>query len=295
MSGSFDIKTALALLPVMTGQEQVTKQLIDGILMYNSLISDSTRGQLIDFVLKTRLTASAKLRLRSTYTDVENLVKDIRKYLLPKKSSEAIQSQLFRTKQGRRTIESFGSELEELFVNLTIAQADEDSSKYEVLRPLNERTAIKRFADGLSDQRLSTIIAARQFDSLPEAIRAAVDEQVTSAHDHVMQVRPVYRNNGFTSRTPTNYYRHFNMRARPNYHNRSYNNNQQRPNYYNQQPAQFLPNVGNRVAHGNRFPRSQHVRGRTQRKPHNIRVQLAGADMPNPIENAENRNQFFRS
>ncbi|KAG7295451.1 hypothetical protein JYU34_021634 [Plutella xylostella] len=41
--------------------------------------------------------------------------------------------------------------------------------------------AIKKFADGLRNRRLSTIIAARNFSSLKDAIQAAIDEEVTSS------------------------------------------------------------------------------------------------------------------
>lgn len=61
------------------------------------------------------------------------------------------------------------TQLGELFVNLTLAQSDENSVKCYILCPLNEKTAIKRCVDGLSGPRLSTIIASRQFSSLPEA------------------------------------------------------------------------------------------------------------------------------
>ncbi|XP_063627450.1 uncharacterized protein LOC134798951 [Cydia splendana] len=177
---SFDVKTAIALLPVMTGQEDTTKQLIDGILMYSSIINSETQQVLIDFVLKTRLSSSAKLRLKTSYSSVELLVTDMRTFLLPKKSSESIQAQLYRARQGRRTIEAFGAEIEDLFVNLTISQADGNDSRYDILRPLNEKSAIKRFADGLADPKLSTIISSRQFTSLPEAIRTAIDEHSSS-------------------------------------------------------------------------------------------------------------------
>lgn len=235
----FDIRTAIALLPVMTGQEQVTKQLIDGIVLYNSMITEKTRNQLIEFVLKTRLSANAKLRLKTSYSSAQDLVSDIQKYLLPKKSPQAIQSQLFRAIQGRRSIESFGSELEELFVNLTIAQSDNDSQKFDVLRPINEKTAIKRFADGLTDQRLSTIIASRQFSSLPEAIRAAVDEHTTSNGDHVMQYRPFYRENNNYKRS-----------SRGNGKNNGSFQNQFRNTYNRNQSTTFV-NSGQKNAYSN--------------------------------------------
>jgi hypothetical protein len=197
----FDIKTAIALLPIMTGQEDVTKQLIDGILMYSTLINDDAHKTLIDFVLKTRLSSSAKLRLKMSYISVEALVIDMRNFLLTKKSAESIQAQLYRARQGRRSVESFGAEIEELFVNLTISQADGNDSRYDILRPMNEKSAIKRFADGLADPKLSTIISSRQFTSLPEAIRTAIDEQISSPNDDQIsyyqhyQHRNNYRNN----------------------------------------------------------------------------------------------------
>lgn len=233
MASAFDIKTAISLLPVLDGTEQITNQLIDGILLYNSLITENTKSQLIDFVLKTRLSPSAKLRLKGSYANAETLVQDIRENLLPKKSPVALQTQLFKTNQGRRTIEKYGTELEELFVNLTIAQSEGNSANYEVLRPLNERIAIKRFADGLSDQRLSTIIASRQFTSLPEAIRCAVDEQTMSTqYEQVSHIRYTQNNRGAHTRNfrgNKNNYAHgsFNKTydTNPNYKSVKYNGN----------------------------------------------------------------------
>lgn len=220
----FDLKTAIALLPVMTGQENVTKSLIDAIQLYSSMISDAAQVQLIDFVLKTRLSPSAKLRLKSNYLTITDLLRDMNSHLIQKKSAVAIQHKLQNCRQGHRSIESFGSELEQLFVNLTIAQADDDASKFEVLRPINEKVAIKRFSDGLVNQKLSTIIAARQFDSLPEAIRTALDEQsMGTRHEEVMNFKEIPFNK--FSRTPT-YSRHPNsFMNKYRYYNRSNMNN----------------------------------------------------------------------
>ncbi|XP_063618671.1 uncharacterized protein LOC134791553 [Cydia splendana] len=229
---SFDVKTAIALLPVMTGQEDTTKQLIDGILMYSSIINSETQQVLIDFVLKTRLSSSAKLRLKTSYSSVELLVTDMRTFLLPKKSSESIQAQLYRARQGRRTIEAFGAEIEDLFVNLTISQADGNDSRYDILRPLNEKSAIKRFADGLADPKLSTIISSRQFTSLPEAIRTAIDENSSSPQqDQVLHYgrghsRNNYGNrNAHSARYNRNKGRDFNTGNKNTFGTRYYSNN----------------------------------------------------------------------
>lgn len=212
----FDLKTAIALLPVMTGQESITNSLINGIELYDKMISESSKHILIEFVLKTRLSQSAQLRMKSSYNTVNALLTDMKTHLLPKKSDVAIQWKLNHCKQGCRSIEAFGSELENLFVSLTIAQSNGNSSTYDILKPINEKIAIKRFADGLTDRRLSTIISARQFESLPHAIRTAIDEQSLSSAFEVMNIR----------RNPNrgrNYYAYNNNYFRGN------NNNQTKP------------------------------------------------------------------
>ncbi|KAJ8719113.1 hypothetical protein PYW07_016669 [Mythimna separata] len=292
MSDSFDIKTAISLLPVMNGQEQVTNQLIDGILLYSSLINDASKSQLIEFVLKTRLSPSAKLRLKATYADIDSLIKDIRSYLLPKKSAVALQTQLIRTTQGRRSIEKFGTEIEELFVNLTIAQANEKREAYEVLRPLNEKTAIKRFSDGLADKRLSTIIASRQFASLSEAITAAVDEQSMSfqPQEQVMQFRAnrnVKRGNyrGPRGRGDSHFHKNKNS------YNRNYKN-------YENSTGQRTSHSVNRGKHSGDQRQRQHFRGRPvrcQRVQHNTQESNVQDNLRNNYENNHEELEFFRT
>ncbi|XP_050559861.1 uncharacterized protein LOC118265684 [Spodoptera frugiperda] len=76
------------------------------------------------------------------------------------------------------SISEFGDKLTDLFVGLTIAQSDENPKASEILRPINEKLAIKRFADGLRNRRLSTIISARDYSQLKDAVRAAEDEEL---------------------------------------------------------------------------------------------------------------------
>lgn len=70
--------------------------------------------------------------------------------------------------------------LENLFSNLTISQADANSQNYAVLKPSNEKLAVRRFSDGLGDSRLSTIIAARNYEYLKDVIQAAKDEEIST-------------------------------------------------------------------------------------------------------------------
>lgn len=292
MASTFDIKTAIALLPVMTGQEHVTLQLIDGISLYSKMISETLHANLIEFVLKTRLSASAKLRLQLSYDTVGNLIQDMKSLLIQKKSEVALQTQLLRAKQGNRSIDKFGSELEELFVNLTIAQANGDDNNFKILRPINEKLAIKRFADGLSNTRLSTIIASRNFVSLPEAIRAATDEQSFTVLEHdVMSVKYQNKNPSFP-------------RGRYNHRGFTRGSRQFTPNNYeNVDRAQGSSMTGHRSSQSRTFSRSRgtpryvNANDRHLRAQHISTQQTAHTDPQknsNDALNAPNSTQFFR-
>lgn len=186
----FDLKTACNLIPVMNGNENTTKNLIDSVDMYADMLSDSGKKLLIKFVLKSRLSENAKLRMSTDYSSAHDLIVDLKKNLLTKKSFPAIQSKLQTSTQGWRTIEQYGSEIENLFSDLTISQADGNVENYALLKPINEKFAIKRFSDGLRDSRLSTIITARNYEHLKDAIQAAKDEELvatsTSTSENVM-------------------------------------------------------------------------------------------------------------
>lgn len=178
---TFELKTALTLLPVMTNEETSIKQLIDNVQYYDSLLKSSDcKKKLIQFVLKSRLSQAAKLRLQDNYSSITELIKDMRKELLPNKGATAIQKKLHNLRQNDMTVSDFGKEITELFVDLTISQADGNSENYNILKQINEKQAIKQFSDGLRNRRLSTLIAARNFSSLKDAIQAAKDEETSS-------------------------------------------------------------------------------------------------------------------
>lgn len=154
--------------------------------------------------------------------------------LLPKKSATAIQSKLQNIRQNNMTVRDFGKEIAELFVDLTISQADGNANSFKVVKPLNEKMAIKRFADGLRSRRLSTIIAARDFSSLKDAVQAAQEEdEVTSGASGEILGTSTHFN---TNRQP--YYAAYN-RSRGYHHPRGFRNTtgrypaQNRGSWYN--------------------------------------------------------------
>ncbi|KAH9638577.1 hypothetical protein HF086_000978 [Spodoptera exigua] len=192
---TFSLKTALGLLPLMTDDETVTQQLIDNIEYYGSTLSEAAcKVKLINFVLKSRLSQAGKLKLNESYSTIGELIQDMKCKLLAQKSANSIQTKLQQLRQNDKTINDYGQELSQLFVDLTISQSKGDANSYKVLKPLNEKMAIKRFADGLRNRRLSTIIASRNFDSLKDAVQAALDEEITTATTDIIGHRDIPNN-----------------------------------------------------------------------------------------------------
>lgn len=309
---TFDLKTALNLLPVMTDDQTSIKQLIDNIDYYGSLLKNSDCQQnLINFVLKSRLSQSAKIKLQNNYTNIASLLQDMRTVWvrlrpfepIAQKGATAIQTKMQQIRQDDRSISEFGRELSELFVDLTISQANGNSESFSVLKPLNEKTAIKKFADGLRNRRISTIIAARNFTSLKDAIQAAVDEEVSSPGT-----------SGQVLNMNTNSHRNYNFRNRGNYYQgRSYNTRSfHRGHSFNSRgrPPHMQPEQSSRGHYWNRgTSRSSHAagrgRGRYPGKSYYNNNNFTGRGRRNNInfmentqsttaEKPENLNQFFR-
>lgn len=242
---NFELKTASVLIPVMDGKEETTEKIIDGIEMYDSCLKTSdSKKLLISFVLKTRLTKSAKLKLKSEYASVDNLVEDIKTYLLTKKSANSLLSQINNLSQHNMTIAEYGAKLEDLFIGLTIAQADGNAKASAILSPINEKMVIKRFADGLRNRRLSTVISARDYKELKDAVRAAEDEEEarpgTAGQDEV-----------YLSSRGTNRNQYFNNRR--GYRSRGYYNRGWSQQHYRGNQVQPRYAVESRGSRGNSF------------------------------------------
>lgn len=255
MSG-FDLKVATSLLPVMDDSESVTLKLIEAAEFYESMLNETGKSVLIKFILKTRISNNAKLRLKPSYENLDSLINDIKKHLLTKKSGTALQAKLFAAKQGDNSIAEFGKNLEDIFVNLTISQADGDSGAFDILRPINERVAVKRFASGLRNQRLGTIISARDFEFLKDAIRAAQDEE-TSSQNNGQQIFNMFRGRGNNRNSYTGFNRaRSNGRISNSNYNRNFDYRNNNGNYSN-----FQQNNRSRLGNNNRRPQGHRFQG----------------------------------
>lgn len=305
----FDIKTATSLIPVMDGSEGITEKIIDAVELYNSCLKDTDQTEmLISFVLKTRLTKTAKLKLKSEYDDVASLIKDMKTYLLTKKSANSILFQLNNLSQNNMSINEYGNKLSELFIDLTISQADGNEKASEILRPINEKLAIKRFADGLRYKRLSTIISARNYSELKDAVRAAEDEELgqPSTSNGIFSARGKsnnrYNNHNYFNRGDRNNYNNQGSRYRGHYNTgQNYNNNSYYRQKFNGNPrgGYYTRGRGNHYSNsGNNHNPTKYFRGRGTRDRNNQRrmypAQVSG-DPQTENEKTENKNQFFRS
>lgn len=299
----FDLRVACSLLPAMDGVEGTTKRLIDSIEMYADMLDEKGKTLLITFVLKSRLSENAKIRITGNYKTIQDLIKDLRCHLLTQKSFTALQTRLQNIQQGSSSIEEFATEVEKLFTELTISQADGNSTAFGVLKPLNEKLAIKRFSEGLRSSKLGTVISARNYSSLKDAIQAAKDED-TECQPMPGNVLHAFRNGRGYNNLRRQGNRQFNN-SRGQYNN-SYSRGQY-GNYNNQRytwRGNFRGNNGNKYNYrgSSNYNRGQrHTRGSRYFRNNNRNVCLADQNDNNKpcikdnTDKKEPENQFFRS
>ncbi|KAH9636144.1 hypothetical protein HF086_007096 [Spodoptera exigua] len=304
---TFSLKTALGLLPLMTDDETVTQQLIDNIEYYGSTLSEAAcKVKLINFVLKSRLSQAGKLKLNESYSTIGELIQDMKCKLLAQKSANSIQTKLQQLRQNDKTINDYGQELSQLFVDLTISQSKGDANSYKVLKPLNEKMAIKRFADGLRNRRLSTIIASRNFDSLKDAVQAALDEEITTATTDIIgtynSYKPRFRYQG--GYQPRGHLRgRYGRGYKPNYQDNRYRSQGYSQQYHNGDRKTFYR--GGMVTRGVSQQKRNHSGGyhnhqrgfyrRPQKHGVHMLAEEQETEQNNPCEDRGlSENQFFR-
>lgn len=288
----FDLKIALSILPVMANDIESTKNLIEGIEYYSSILNETDcQKKLIQFVLKSRLSQQAKLQLSQQYSTIDELIKDMRRKLLPQKSHTALQSKLLHCKQNNRTLDDFGKEISELFADLTISQADGDSEKYKVLRPLNEKMAIKSFSDGLRNSRLSTVITARNYNSLTDAIQAAKDEEI-NAPSTSEGIMGMYKRSNFRAAQRRSQRGQYTRQRGFRSFNRS--RGYQRPPYNQQNQVWSQQNNYRGTSFRNSNRGRNFGRNRGQPGRNNVNFMATKDNAPSEDSHLESLNHFFR-
>lgn len=195
MAEKFDLRTAASLLPIMDSSEVVIRRLVEGITFYDALLGHEDKKLLTKYVLTTRLSQSAKIRLETN----ELLVRAIEENFLPKRSVSLLSVRLSNARQGTKSIDNFGKFIEELMLNLTIAQANGERETMGFLADINEKLAINSFANGLNNNNLRTILKARNYSKLSDVIRGALDEESLS-RDSTQQLYHIRGRGSFSQR-----------------------------------------------------------------------------------------------
>lgn len=298
MGESFCLKTAGSLLPVMNGEENTTKALIDSMMLYSEMLKPEHTKFLIKFVLKTRLSENAKIRLNKSYDSLEALAEDIRINFITQKSAAVLSNQLHQIRQLEKSIDDFGSEVEQLLSELTLAQAGSDDTLLKSLRSVNEQIAINSFCNGIRNHDVRMIVKARHCATLKEAINTAKDEEKSkpsTSNVFHFNNRGNFRGNGnYASRNRPNFrkpfnsnYRGFNNRSKVDYHqtyqtNRDQNSVRSRP-YNNRGNYNTSRGRGNFRGRGN-YPRNVYV------------AETPDNNVDSPAENNQTEpDRFFRN
>lgn len=231
MTEKFDFKTASSLLLKLDGKVESVHQLIQGIELYEPTLMPTAKPLLINYVLKACIPHNEKIRLSDTYQNVSDLISDLRKYFLPKQSAPALLMQLQNCRQNGKPLDQYGQNIADLMAKLTLAQAGDKQENINVFRGENEKVAIDVFARGIQNAELRTIIKARNYTTLNEAINAAKEESIQSLPEpsvfHFNHRRGNAGRNQFSqgSRNHIRSVKHQNLqyRGRPNF-TRTYHN-----------------------------------------------------------------------
>ena len=211
MTETFSLKTAGGLLPQMDGTENSVKMLVDSIRLYSEFLKAEDHKHLINFVLKTRLTESAKVRLDRTYASVELLINAIRTNFITQKSATVLANQIQNARQLEKTLDQYSQEIEQLLSDLTLAQSEGDENLLKSLRKVNEKIAVNSFANGIRNHDVRLIVKARNCATLREAITVAKDEEISKASSsNVFHFQNNRGHHNSRSRYPRSGYKNFN-------------------------------------------------------------------------------------
>jgi hypothetical protein len=290
MGEKFDLKTAASLLPHMDGTEDSTRQLIDAVELYSELLDNDGKTFLIKYVLKAKLSQSAKMRLEQTYANINDLIQDMKSHLLSKKSAASLSTQLHSAKQGNKSIEEYAGVVEQLLLDLTIAESENNANAATILREVNEKLALNAFSNGLKNSDLRTIIKSRNYNKLKDAVLAAKEEELVQTsgssqgsnifHMRGRYNRPHAENVSFVSRSSV---------ARGN-RGRNFTQNRGRGNYFNNYSRQHnRHNANNGYGQGRGRASSRYLP-----RSRNFAHRAYFADQTNTTEQTNDNKQFFR-
>jgi len=232
----FCFKTASSLLPKLNDRTETVNSLIDGIDLYNPSLNVEGKILLINYVLKACIPYKDRIRLKSSYDNIEQLISDIKLNFLPRQSAPVLASKLQSMRQDNLSIDEYARAIEKLMADLTLAQGGSDPKIIEIFRQENEKVAIDVFTNGVRNTEIRTILKAKGFGSLSEAINVAKDEALRvkqhqpsifqmRGHAHSSRGRPNFRQNSYNFQNNSRQTGSYDSSRRNNIQNPSQNPN----------------------------------------------------------------------
>lgn len=314
MAEQFNFRTASAILPRLDGSIELIYQLVEGISFYETSLDDNSKPQLINYVLKICLSHRDRIRMSATYTTVDQLVVDLKRNFLPKQSAPALIAKLQASQQGNLSIDDYAKTVESLMADLTITQEGENPNPEvsEVIRRENEKLAIDIFAKGIQNREIRTILKARNYEKLSQAIIAAKEEASSVNNSFAINLMQHQRTSAFkqnsrynaTPSNSSNQASRFQNRFKNNYNNNRnafsgrtnntrYFQNKNKNNF-NTQPNRFNNQKfsrGNYRTNNNGNHRSKNYNNRNFRQ--NSRMYVTDAEQPGNIFNSSTNLENF--
>lgn len=174
----FDSKVALKIIPSMKDKDDLHRfcRCVD--IVWKPLVEKNDKKFCLDIII-SKLEKSAYDVVR--YRDFENwpdLKKALENKFVKRRSQGIVSTELISLVQ-TNDVSSFSDKIEALLGELNeICIFNQGVDNVDVIMELNERTALSSFVNGLNEP-LSTIVKARNFESLSDAIQQAIEEEIS--------------------------------------------------------------------------------------------------------------------
>lgn len=178
---ALNINHALKIIPLFDGKLTELHRFCSCVEVFWSQITKLEEKTLFMKIVKTKLCDQAYEVVHYKNFDTwEDLKLALESKFLKRRSQGAVSAELVCIVQGRNeTVKSFASKIEALLYELNdICISRQGLVNAEIIKSINESTALNSFQDGLKDN-LKIIIKSHHFKNLSDAIAQAVEEEIS--------------------------------------------------------------------------------------------------------------------
>lgn len=161
---SFDLVTAIKIIPEFTGENKDMKNFLKLIELYDKTLKVEAKPSLIEFVWHARLSPKAKNRLSTTkapttLTELQTVLKSIFK---TSNTTQTLYSKLSHFKQNNMGVKAYSEQILNIINELNDLQIQElGEESTDTITKLNDKLALNTFQNGLNESLKPTIFAAQ--------------------------------------------------------------------------------------------------------------------------------------